>query len=287
LLIADQASGSIIRVGTNGSFTPLAALPGNPSEIAIDAAGDVFAFLPNAIVNNYSRGAVWRIAPDGTVTGILNAGILIPPPSGWGDGWSVTASFRHMTADQYGNVFVSYYAYYSGGGQCYECDFGQAGILENGGNLIGPAKWGDFGALATDSANALYFVSGPFVVKRTDTQHAVLTLRSVSTNDAGNYQVVVTAPGWSVSSSVVSLTVATSPQIYNSARNADGSIALSFVSPPGSTNLVQMATNLAPPVLWQTISTNMAGPDGDWQFTDPNTANSPERFYRSATLVGQ
>jgi len=286
LLIADQASGSILRVGTNGSFTPLAALPGNPSEIATDAAGDVFAFLPNAIINNYSRGAVWRIALDGTVTGILNAGILIPPPSPWG-GWAVTASFRHMTADQYGNVFVSYYAYYSGGGQCYECDFAQAGILENGGNLIGPAKWGDYGALATDSANALYYVSGPFVVKRTDTQHSVLTLRSVSTNDAGDYQVTIWgASANSVTSALVSLTVATSPEIYNTIRNSEGSLALSCVSPPGSTNLVQVATNLAPPVLWQTISTNIAGPDGDWQFTDTNTANSPARFYRSATFVG-
>jgi hypothetical protein len=287
LLIADQASGSILRVGTNGSFTPLAALPGNPSEIATDAAGDVFAFLPNAIINNYSRGAVWRIALDGTVTGILNAGILIPPPSPWG-GWSVTASFRHMTADQYGNVFVSYYAYYSGGGQCYECDFGQAGILENGGNLIGPAKWGGFGALATDSANALYYVSGPFVVKQTDTQHSVLTLSSVSTNDAGDYQVTIWgASANSVTSALVSLTVATSPEIYNTIRNSEGSLALSCVSPPGSTNLVQVATNLAPPVLWQTLSTNIAGPDGDWQFTDTNTANSPARFYRTVTLGGQ
>jgi hypothetical protein len=111
----------------------------------------------------------------------------------------------------------------------------------------------------------------------------------VTTNDAGDYQVIVTdADSNTVTSSVVSLTVATTPQIYSAAHNPDGSMALSCVSPPSSTNFMQVATNLAPPVLWQTISTNIAGvDDGDWQFTDTNTGNCPARFYRSATVAGQ
>jgi hypothetical protein len=36
-----------------------------------------------------------------------------------------------------------------------------------------------------------------------------------------------------------------------------------------------------PPVVWQPISTNVAGANGDWQFTDTNTAGFPTRFYRS------
>jgi len=53
------------------------------------------------------------------------------------------------------------------------------------------------------------------------------------------------------------------------------------VSPPGSTNVVFCASNLAPPILWQPLSTNFAGPDGDWQFTDPGATTNPARFYRS------
>jgi hypothetical protein len=34
-------------------------------------------------------------------------------------------------------------------------------------------------------------------------------------------------------------------------------------------------------VTWQPISTNTAGPDGVWQYTD--TSSSPTRFYRSVT----
>jgi hypothetical protein len=58
-------------------------------------------------------------------------------------------------------------------------------------------------------------------------------------------------------------------------------VTLDFVSRPGSSNLVLSATNLAPSVLWQSIWTNVAGPDGNWQFTDTSAANFPTRFYRS------
>jgi hypothetical protein len=46
---------------------------------------------------------------------------------------------------------------------------------------------------------------------------------------------------------------------------------------------VLCATNLVPLVLWQPISTNIAGADGDWQFTDASAASSPVGFYRSLT----
>jgi hypothetical protein len=95
----------------------------------------------------------------------------------------------------------------------------------------------------------------------------------------------VTIPG-SVTSSVVSLTIATSPLIYGAARQQNGAFTLSFVSPPNSTNIVLSATNLAPPALWQPISTNLAGPDGDWQFTDTSAANYTARFYRAVTPGG-
>lgn len=67
--------------------------------------------------------------------------------------------------------------------------------------------------------------------------------------------------------------------ITNILRQADGSVLLSFLGVPGSTNVVQTSTNLAPPVFWQNAATNVADASGVWQFTDGS--NSATRFYRS------
>jgi polygalacturonase len=64
--------------------------------------------------------------------------------------------------------------------------------------------------------------------------------------------------------------------------NGDGSVALKFSGVPGYTYRVMSTTNLAPPVNWQPIGTNLAAPDdGSWQFTDTGATNYPQRFYRS------
>jgi hypothetical protein len=119
--------------------------------------------------------------------------------------------------------------------------------------------------------------------KVTRNQGPTLALTNVNAANAGSYQLVVTGPGGSVTSSPATLSVTTSPLIYATTGNSDGSVTLSFVSPPGSTNVVLCATNFAPPVLWQPVSTNIAGADGDWQFSDASAASSPEGFYRFLT----
>ncbi len=64
--------------------------------------------------------------------------------------------------------------------------------------------------------------------------------------------------------------------------NSNSSMTLYFANSPGSTNVVQAATNLAPPA-WQNVSTNLADAGGWWQFTDTNTSAWPSRFYRSSS----
>jgi len=110
-----------------------------------------------------------------------------------------------------------------------------------------------------------------------------LVLNPATLANAGNYQEIITAGGISVTSSVASLTVVTSPMIYQTVPQSGGKVALSFVSLPGSTNVVLGATNLLPPVNWLPLSTNVAGVDGDWQFTDVNASGNPVNFYRSLT----
>lgn len=62
--------------------------------------------------------------------------------------------------------------------------------------------------------------------------------------------------------------------------NSDRSVTIYFLGTPNSTNIVQTSTNLAPPIAWQNISTNVADSSGSWQFTQTNIDIST-RFYRS------
>jgi uncharacterized repeat protein (TIGR03803 family) len=69
--------------------------------------------------------------------------------------------------------------------------------------------------------------------------------------------------------------------ITSTVRNSDSSLTLFFAGNPNSTNFTQAADNLLPPVLWQTLATNVADANGQWLFTDTNTGASRARFYRS------
>jgi hypothetical protein len=61
----------------------------------------------------------------------------------------------------------------------------------------------------------------------------------------------------------------------------NGTVTVTFQGAPGVLYLVQATTNLTLPNSWLTVSTNAAGGDGRWTFTDSLTA-LPGRFYRSA-----
>jgi uncharacterized repeat protein (TIGR03803 family) len=79
---------------------------------------------------------------------------------------------------------------------------------------------------------------------------------------------------------VFSIPLPTNPAVItNIVWNLNGNVTLYFLGTPGSTNVVQAATSLTPPVMWQNVSTNVADAGGAWQFTDSNTTNA--RFYRS------
>jgi len=67
--------------------------------------------------------------------------------------------------------------------------------------------------------------------------------------------------------------------ITNVTRNANNTVTLQFVGGPFSTNIIQFAPTLLPPVAWQNLSTNVADANGAWQFTDG--INLSTRFYRS------
>ena len=62
--------------------------------------------------------------------------------------------------------------------------------------------------------------------------------------------------------------------------NADGTVTVTFGGTPDAQYVVQASDNLAPPA-WENVSTNTAGSDGQWTFTE-STELHPGRCYRSA-----
>jgi uncharacterized repeat protein (TIGR03803 family) len=83
---------------------------------------------------------------------------------------------------------------------------------------------------------------------------------------------------------VFSLSLAAAPVppavITNIILHLDGSVTLYFLGGPNSTNIIQTASSLAPPVAWQAVSTNVADVNGMWQFTN-SSATASSQFYRS------
>jgi hypothetical protein len=59
----------------------------------------------------------------------------------------------------------------------------------------------------------------------------------------------------------------------------NGVVNITFFGIPNYTYVVQTTTNLSVP--WWTLSTNTAGTNGIWQFTDPNATNA-QQYYRSS-----
>jgi len=165
-----------------------------------------------------------------------------------------------------------------------------ATLLLSGSTLYGTAQLG--GASGNGTIFSVNTNGGSFTVLHAFTKLNLKFITYTNADGANPYAGLVlsdntlygtaSAGGNSGYGTVFSLALPT-VTISNIVRNANGSMTLNFIGFPGSTNQVQMATNLTPPVAWQSISTNVAGINGLWQFTDTNAGGSRIRFYRSIT----
>jgi sugar lactone lactonase YvrE len=303
VFVADQRNNRIRKVDTNGIITTVADSLGvsgfsgdggaaaNASfsalaDVVVDVAGNLF-------IADSDNNRIRKVSTNGNITTFAGSGSTgFPPPKYGGDGGPATnaglAIPFGVAVDAAGDVLIAD----QGNNRIRKVDTN--GIITTvAGN--GAHVYSGDGGIATnaslqlptravmDAFGNLFIVdqANNRVRKVTNTQGPTLALNNVTVTNAGTYQLVVTGSGGSVTSSVVNLIVATAPIIYQTTRNPDGSVALNFVSQPGSTNQVLCATNLLPPINWQTLSTNLAGPDGNWQFTDTNAASYGMRFYRS------
>ncbi len=298
LFIADTFNERIRKVDTNGLITTVAgtglgfysgdggaatnaALDG-PSGLTLDAQGDL-------VIVDTGNERIRDVTANGLITTVAGNGL-----AGYsGDGGPATNaslnSPRGVAADAAGNLFIS--------------DMGNQRIREVGTNgvittLAGNGSEGYSGdggmatnaslnypfGLAVDAADDLFIADEDNNVIREiipSGNSPILALNSLTANNAGNYQLIIANGFGSVTSSIVTLTVSL-PQI-SAAPNTNGTVTLNLLTAPNTSSEVLAATNLTPPVVWQSLGSYIPGTNGLWQFIDTNASQSPVRFYRSST----
>lgn len=264
---------------TNAGFS-------NPAAVAVDAVGNVYI----ADAFNYrirkvnTAGTVTTFAGNGTRTFAGDGGLATNASIGLVYGLSVDVAGNVLIADTSNqrirlvntNGIISTVA-----------GNGTAAFAGDGGAATNASLDEPSGVVADGKDNWLIADTSNTRIRKVTNQApgAELALADVSAANAGDYEVVITNASGSVTSSVALLVVASTPLIYQTSRSANGNLTLDFVSPPASTNVVFTATNLAAPVVWRRLATNVADTVGDWQFIDTSTARPPAKFYRSVTTA--
>ena len=104
-----------------------------------------------------------------------------------------------------------------------------------------------------------------------------LTLTGATTNNSGNYTVVVTNTAGTITSTVSTVTIAMPPPLAT-AVVSPGSFQINANTITDLNYVVLMATNLAAPI-WTPVLTNNTGLTGVINL-QTNTAGGPNQFYR-------
>jgi len=206
LFIADSGNQCIRKVDTNGIITTLASGFYWPSGVATDTNGDL-------LIADRNGGRIWKLQMNGTVSTIAGNG-------GFGysgdSGVATNASFDYpnsVAVDIAGNVFIAD----TGNQRIRKVDVN--GIITtvagNGANGYsgdnGPATGAQLNSpegVAVDANDDIFIAdTSNFRVREVVAQGPTLFLNNVSTNNTGNYQVVITTSQGSITSSVASLVV--------------------------------------------------------------------------------
>jgi len=110
--------------------------------------------------------------------------------------------------------------------------------------------------------------------------NSTLTLTNVIGSDASNYWVTISNSFGAVTSSVASLTVVLPPEGFGIASVSGPEMTLQFYGTPNQPYILQTATNLTPPVTWNSILTNSTDAGGFWSNSITNLPTPPECYYR-------
>jgi sugar lactone lactonase YvrE len=296
LLIADTFNHRIRRVPNNGLIFTVAGIGTNsysgdggpatnaaintPCGVAADALGNFF-------IADTSNNCVRVVDTNGIITTVAGTGT----PGFSGDGGAATnaslALPQGVAVDAFGNLFIA-----DTGNNCIRVVDGNGIITTVAGNGTNGFS-GDGGAatnasldlpsrVAVDAYGNLFIADlANRRIRKVSIQTPILQLSQIAAGSAGVYDLVVSNAYGAVTSAVVTLTVALPP--FSAGLSAGQGVQFQFSGTANSSYVLQAATDLTPPVNWQPLVTNAADTNGNWTFTDTNTAANTARFYRLAS----
>ena len=234
LFIADNGNYRIRKVNTNGIITTVAgngnqsfsgdggaatnAALNAPISVAVDSNGNLFIADAN---NNRVR----KVDTNGIITTVAGNGTL--DYSGAGDGGVATnagvASPYGVVVDVLGNLFIAdandsrIRKVNTNGIITTVAGSANTGFSGDGGAATRAWLANPFGVTVDTSGDLFIADNSNFRIREVqyNSNPPALILNNVSTNDAGNYSVVITGSGGSVTSSVVTLKVVIMPFIIN------------------------------------------------------------------------
>jgi sugar lactone lactonase YvrE len=236
----------------------------DPNDVAVDAAGNLF-------IADFRNNWIRKVDANGILSNIAYCNYPSWVTLDASGGLFITSSSQVFEMDSNGTITAL-------AGNLY-----LSGFSGDGGPAIN-ASFNDPNGVAAD-ANANLYIADTYnhrIRKVGLNGSPVLPLNGANTNNAGNYTLIINGSFGSITSSVVTLTVLIPPAITGIMPGTDGSVTLHFTGGANQNYLLQAATNLVAPVVWQTLSTNAADANGIWQFADTNTSAYPARFYRAA-----
>ena len=268
LFIADLENSRIRKVDTNGIITTIAGggtnYPGDgglatnaaigAGKVAVDATGNLFI----------AGSTTYKVETNGIITTVAGGGTNYP-----GDGGAATnaelGGIEGIAVDANGNIFIADV------GNNVICEVGTNGIIMTVAGNGTPGYTGDGGAatsaelnypmgLAVDVNGNLFIgdVGNNVIRELFDPGFIIgptLTLNNVGLGNAGEYDVVVSNPYGSVTSSVVNITVTLPPVILSTPKITGDNNKFTFQlsGPAGSNYVLQISTNM---LIWNQISTS-------------------------------
>jgi hypothetical protein len=290
LFIGDYQNNRVRRVDTNGIITTVAgngtngfsgdgvaatnASLANPAGLALDLFGNLY-------IADSGNHRVRKVGTNGLITTVAGAGLA----GYFGDGGPATNAFLEapmgIVLDLSGNLIVTdttEHVRTIGANGIITTLAGNAGYGFSGdGGAPTNADLSDVYGVAADGVGNLFVADyGNNRIRQIGPPGPALQLSDVLTG--GSYVLVVSNASGSVTSAVINLSVALPP--LSESLTLGGAVQLQFRGASGSNYVLQAATNLAPPVAWQTILTNAAGTNGLWTYTDTNVATFRMKFYR-------
>jgi len=294
LLIADLGNNRIRKVATNGIITTVAgngtygysgdggaatnAEFHSPVRLAVDATGNLF-------VADDWNSRIRKVDTNGIITTVAGNGTADYA----GDGGAATNAKLNVptgvAVDSVGNVFIADYdnsrirEVRTNGIITTVAGNGTYGYSGDGGAATNAALNYLEGVAVDATGNLLIADTGNNRVRKVVIQGPTLPLNDAGFGNAGAYDVVVSNPYGSVTSSVVNLIIIAAPVVLSAPQVTVGDTNFTFLlsGPAGSNYVLQSSTNL---LNWSPVSTSTIPVSG--AITLSNTINGYDRrLYRA------